>query len=99
MNTTTSTKAQCMPDDTNELLLALHKEFYGGPLAHANAFRILPRVVAEREVMRTALKKIENESIPISDPLGVLGGTFQATCARFEKIRGIARNAVSVAPK
>lgn len=34
-----------LPENTRELLIALHFEFYGGPKAHANAFRVLPRVV------------------------------------------------------
>ena len=33
-----------LPENTRELLIALHFEFYGGPKAHADAFRILPRV-------------------------------------------------------
>ncbi len=36
-----------LPDNTAELLTALNVEFYNGPLAHADAFRILPRVVEE----------------------------------------------------
>lgn len=34
-----------LPPNTAELLLALHEEFYGGPRANADAFRILPKVV------------------------------------------------------
>jgi hypothetical protein len=35
-----------LPDNTCELLTALHDEFYGKGPAHADAFRILPKVVA-----------------------------------------------------
>lgn len=34
-----------LPENTRELLLTLHLEFYGGPKAHADVFRILPRVI------------------------------------------------------
>ena len=35
-----------LPEHTESLLMALHGEFYSGPKAHADAFRILPKVVA-----------------------------------------------------
>jgi len=34
-----------LPENTRELLLTLHFEFYNGPKADADAFRILPRVI------------------------------------------------------
>ncbi len=44
-----------LPPNTRELLLALNAEFYSGPLAHADAFRILPRVAAELEKLRSTV--------------------------------------------
>jgi hypothetical protein len=49
-----------LPGNTGELLLALHGEFYGGPKAHADAFRILPKVVKALEAsgaIRKPLRK------------------------------------------
>lgn len=38
--------------DAEELLLALNAEFYSGPLAHADAFRILPRIAEALKAIR-----------------------------------------------
>ena len=41
----THTPPPKLPENTEELLNDLHQEFYSGPKAHADAFRILPKVI------------------------------------------------------
>lgn len=51
-----------LPENACDLLMELHAEFYNGPLAHADAFRILPKVVnalEENKRMRDALREIK----------------------------------------
>jgi hypothetical protein len=51
-----------LPSNTRELLTALHAEFYSGPPAHANAFRILPKVVDALE-RGAALQVVVNDFV------------------------------------
>lgn len=47
-----------LPENWEELLTSLHQEFYSGPKAHADAFRILPKVVNRLKQFELALQKI-----------------------------------------
>lgn len=59
-------KMSDLPDNTIELLSALNQEFYGNGLAHADAFRILPRVIQLLEE-HDALVAINKELVEALD--------------------------------
>lgn len=48
-----------LPPNTSDLLFQLHAEFYGGDRAHADAFRILPRVIQALEAKGAVLQRVE----------------------------------------
>lgn len=50
-----------LPPNTRELLESLYLEFYGGPKAHADAYRILPRVIAALDRANLILPETKSE--------------------------------------
>ena len=59
-------RSKRLQENTAELLLALHGEFYGAEPANADAFRVLPTVVdyinSLENALHTALCVIENDA-------------------------------------
>ena len=56
-----------LPDNAPDLLRALIKEFYGGDLAHADAFRILPTIAEMIEQKRTLRERKDIADSEIRD--------------------------------
>ena len=66
MNKAKKIRSKQLPENTSDLLLALNSEFYGGEMADADAFRVLPLVleyvVRLEDALHTALCIIENDA-------------------------------------